>query len=73
VIACRVDRRAVVITTIVALFFAVEVGYSRMYRGHHFLTDVIAGACIGVAWVIIAYRFVLSPYIRERREKRVII
>lgn len=72
IIACRLDKRAVVITSLVALFFALEVGYSRMYRGHHFLTDVIAGTCIGVAWVVIAYRFVLGPFIRERREKRAV-
>ena len=70
VLVCRLDKRAVVVSSLVAAFFALEVGYSRLYRGHHFFTDIVAGACIGVAWVIIAYRFVLSPYLRERREKR---
>jgi undecaprenyl-diphosphatase len=69
VIACRLDKRAVVATTIVALFFALEVGFSRIYRGHHFFTDVVMGALIGTAWVVLAYRYVLAAYLRERRER----
>jgi undecaprenyl-diphosphatase len=66
----RLDRRAVVVSSIVGLFFAVEVGYSRLYRGHHFFTDVVAGALIGAVWVVIAYKFILAPYLRQRREER---
>jgi undecaprenyl-diphosphatase len=69
-IARRLDKRAVVVTTIVALFFALEVGFSRLYRGHHFFTDVVMGTFIGTAWVVLAYRFVLAPYLRERRERQ---
>jgi undecaprenyl-diphosphatase len=68
VIACRLDRRSVVVATIVGLFFALEVGISRLYRGHHFFTDVVMGTVIGTAWVVLSYRFVLAPYLRERRQ-----
>lgn len=72
VIACRLDKRAVVVTTLVALVFATEVGFSRLYRGHHFFTDVIVGACIGVTWVVLSYRVVLAPYLQERRQNRAV-
>ncbi|HUP71792.1 MAG TPA: phosphatase PAP2 family protein [Acidimicrobiales bacterium] len=70
VLSGRLDKRAVVVTTIVGVFFALEVGYSRLYRGHHFFTDVVAGALIGAVWVVIAYKFILAPYLRQRSEER---
>jgi len=59
----------VVVTTVVGAFFAAMVGYSRMYRGHHFLTDVIVGAAVGTTWVIIWYRVILRPYLDERNAR----
>ena len=69
-LAGRLNKRAVIVTTIVGLFFALEVGYSRLYRGHHFFTDVVAGTVIGAAWVMIAYKFILAPYMVQRNEDR---
>lgn len=39
--------------------FAVLVGFSRMYRGHHFLTDVLWGAVLGVVWLMLGWHLVL--------------
>ena len=64
----RLNKRAVVVAVVVGAFFAAEVGYSRLYRGHHFLTDVVMGTVIGATWVVIGYVFILAPYLRERRE-----
>jgi undecaprenyl-diphosphatase len=69
-IAGRLTKRAVIVATIVGAFFAAEVGYSRLYRGHHFFTDVVMGAVIGTTWVVIGYKFVLAPYLKERRAPR---
>lgn len=36
---------------------AIAVGYSRIYLGQHFLTDVMAGAFIGMLSAIVMYRY----------------
>ena len=43
---------------VVLIFLAALGGYSRIYLGQHFLTDVIAGSVIGVFTSIIFYNFV---------------
>jgi undecaprenyl-diphosphatase len=68
--AGRLTKRGMIVPIIVGAFFAVEVGYSRLYRGQHFFTDVVMGAVIGATWVIIGYRFVLAPYLTERYAAR---
>ena len=68
-VAGRLSRRAVVVAILVGLLFASEVGFSRLYRGHHFLTDVLVGAAIGTVWVVLSYRVVLAPYLEERVAK----
>ncbi len=37
------------------LIIATFVGISRMYLGHHFLIDVLAGALLGAVWATIIY------------------
>lgn len=37
----------------------VLVGFSRLYRGHHFLSDVIWGVALGVGWLAFGYWVVL--------------
>ena len=64
----RLNRRAIIVAVVVGAFFAAEVSYSRLYRGHHFFTDVVMGTVIGAAWVVIGYLFVLAPYLKERRK-----
>ncbi|MCU1536974.1 MAG: Phosphoesterase [Humibacillus sp.] len=60
-------QRTLAIT--VGTLFVVLMGLSRVYLGHHWLTDVVAGWLIGFAWalaVITAHRLWLT--LRERPE-----
>ncbi len=53
-VACRVGTNLVrIATAVVALSFAVAVGLSRVYLGHHWLTDVLVAWTIGTAWLIV--------------------
>jgi undecaprenyl-diphosphatase len=58
-------QRVVAVT--VGALFVVAMGLSRVFLGHHWLTDVLAGWLIGLAWalaVITAHRLWLT--LRER-------
>ena len=44
--------------------FALLIGFSRIYLRVHYTSDVIAGFCIGVAWMV------LSVYILEKMKKK---
>jgi membrane-associated phospholipid phosphatase len=46
----RVVRVGVVL---LAVLIPILVGLSRMYRGMHFLTDVLGGAALGCAWLAV--------------------
>ena len=67
VIFRRVQRpaaRAAVIAGVVVLVSAI--GFSRIYLGAHYVSDVLAGTSLGLAWLALC---VLAVTVRERRRR----
>jgi len=46
---------------IAATGITVLVGFARMYRGHHFASDIAWGVVLGIAWLVIGWRTALRP------------
>ena len=61
-------RRTPILIVVLAAVFALTMGLSRVYLGHHWLTDVIVAWTLGLAWlavVITTHRLLLT--VRSRR------
>ncbi|OUE09428.1 phosphatidylglycerophosphatase B [Clavibacter michiganensis] len=66
----QTERSTRVLTYGIAVAFAASVSLSRVYLGHHWLTDVVAGWLLAVAWlalVVLAHRVRLR--LLESRER----
>jgi len=48
--------KAIVIA--VALFIIGFIGFSRIFTGGHYLTDIISGYAVGIAWSGVAYTLI---------------
>lgn len=62
--------RAATIT--IAALFAITIGFSRVFLGHHWFTDVVAGWALGALWlamVITAHRLYLT--VRKRHAEHI--
>jgi membrane-associated phospholipid phosphatase len=67
VILRQKTRQSRIATAAAAACFAITIGLSRVYLGHHWLTDVIAAWMLGAAWlalVITAHRLYLTSRAR---------
>lgn len=56
-------RRSRVLTVTVAALFALAMGLSRVFLGHHWMTDVLVAWTLGLAWlalVVTAHRLFLT-------------
>ncbi|HET7710209.1 MAG TPA: phosphatase PAP2 family protein [Sphingomicrobium sp.] len=55
----NVDWRAKVYFLSVAILLTIIVGFSRIYLGVHYPSDVLAGWCVGSAWALICWSVAL--------------
>jgi len=53
-----------------ALLIIGFVGFSRVFTGGHYLTDILAGYAVGIAWSSFAYTFI-ELFFQERRLRNV--
>ncbi len=53
-----------------ALLIIGFVGFSRIFTGGHYLTDILAGYAVGIAWFGLAFTLI-EKYFQERRIKNV--
>jgi membrane-associated phospholipid phosphatase len=42
------------------------IGFSRLYLGGHYLTDIIAGYALGLAWAGLVFTLIESLFLNER-------
>ena len=61
-----IGKTLVVIISLLIIFY---IGFSRLYIGDHYLTDVIAGYAVGIAWFALAYTLV-ELYFKKIYEKK---
>jgi membrane-associated phospholipid phosphatase len=59
-----------VAVVVLAIFIMVFVGFSRVFTGGHYLTDVLAGYSVGIAWSGLIYT-VIELIFRKRRNQNV--
>jgi undecaprenyl-diphosphatase len=62
--------RARWLTVIIGSVYAIAIGLSRVYLGHHWLSDVVGAWLLGLAWlavVIVAHRLAHAYATRTRR------
>ncbi|HEY6976217.1 MAG TPA: phosphatase PAP2 family protein [Chitinophagaceae bacterium] len=53
--------------SILLLLFSFTIGISRIVLKMHYATDVIAGFCLGIVWVIISFRVIKKINFKEAR------
>lgn len=55
---------------LIGLFFILIIGFSRLYLGVHYLSDVLAGYLLGVLWLVLG--IYLSEYLVKKLKIKVI-
>jgi membrane-associated phospholipid phosphatase len=57
----NIKNKALRLATIILLaIFVLLIGFSRIYLGLHYATDVIAGLCLGTIWLVLAEWFLIK-------------
>jgi undecaprenyl-diphosphatase len=65
-ISSRFGKCVVIVISILIMLF---IGFSRLFTGGHYLTDVIAGYAVGLAWAGVSYMTIETYFARRNRKK----
>jgi undecaprenyl-diphosphatase len=57
-----------VVVAALALLIIAFVGFSRIFTGGHYLTDILAGYAVGIAWSGVIYTYI-EIYFQRRRSR----
>ena len=57
--------------SIVALLIVLFDGFSRIFQGGHYLTDVLAGYALGIAWAGLVYTVIERIFITKEELENV--
>ena len=57
---------------VIAPLYIALIGFSRMYLGVHYLTDVVAGWIVGITWVLVVASIFYARTNRKRPEKTLV-
>ena len=63
------SKREQTVWLIAGLLFILAIGFSRIYLGVHFLTDVLGGYLVGILWVLVSIGIMEFLALRKAREK----
>ncbi len=66
------DRREQVGVVVVAMVLALAIGFSRVYLGAHYFSDVVGGFAIGGAWLSVCISSIGVARRRARHHKRAV-
>ena len=55
------------ITAVLTMAF---IGFSRVFLGGHYLTDIVAGYALGLAWAGLVFTLIESHFLRRKRSTR---
>jgi undecaprenyl-diphosphatase len=53
---------------IVALLIVLFDGFSRVFQGNHYLTDVLAGYALGIAWAGLVYTLIEGIFMKRKKQ-----
>ncbi|HEX9388903.1 MAG TPA: phosphatase PAP2 family protein, partial [Anaerolineales bacterium] len=57
--------------SIVALLIVLFDGFSRVFQGGHYLTDILAGYALGIAWAGLVYTVIERIFIKKEELQNV--
>ena len=59
----RAWKWAIAFATLFVVLFS---GYSRIFQGSHYFTDVLGGYALGIAWAVLVYTVIEITFMKRK-------